>query len=372
MDQGTYEITALEKKYDRFLSPQIKIVLGGEKLNPTQIPITSLTVELSAEGAAGGCSFTVESLYDYEKQAWKKDLADKVKAGASLEIFGGYKNDSTVKPIFYGYVDDYVMLHSNQGAPQIVVNGIDGFGYLMSCREPIHGGEKKSKNIVEEVLNKAKKAGFCKSTTVDTAGSMVSDPYSIPVVKEKISDFRFLNLLAGRYGMTLTGINGELIFDDLWKKTAPIIKLTMGRGLLSFRRRVSLKNQVGKVIIWGKDVNQKFIEGAADSVTLSGKGKSAAQLVPALKDSVRREYSEYVRTAEECKYLAQVRLNKLSTELVFGDGMCIGIPELIPGRFVTIDGVGDTGGSYFLSKVVHTFSREGYYTRFEVKGAKVP
>jgi len=372
MDQGSYEISNLEKKYGGFLSPQIKIVLDGEKLDPTQIPITNLSVELSAEGAAGGCSFTVESLFDYEKQAWKRDLADKVKAGASLEISGGYKNDKTVKPIFYGYVDDYMLLHNNQGAPRIMVNGIDGFGFLMSCREPIYGGEKKSKNIVEEVLGKAKKAGFCKSTTVDTSGTMTSDPYSIPIVKERVSDFKFLHLMADRYGMTLTGINGELIFDNLWKKTTPILKLTMGKGLLGFRRRVSLKNQVGKVIIWGKDVNQKFIDGSADSVTLSGRGKSAAQLVPALKDTVRREYSEYVRTAEECKYLAQVRLNKLSTELVSGDGMCIGIPELIPGRFVTIDGVGEAGGDYFLSKVVHTFSREGYYTRFEVRGAKVP
>ena len=57
--------------------------------------------------------------------------------------------------------------------------------------------------------------------------------------------------------------------------------------------------------------------------------------------------------------------------LVSGEGVCIGIPELIPGRFITVDGMeSETEGVYFLSKVTHSFTAEGYYTRFEVKGAK--
>ena len=153
MDNGTYSISDLEKKYDGFLSPQIKILLDGDKLDTAQIPVSRLEVELSADGAAGGCSFEVESLFDYENQVWKQDIAKAVKAGASLEIYGGYKNDDTVKPIFYGYVDDYMMVHSSQGAPKILVNGIDGFGFLMSCREPISGGEKKAKDSAEEQMS---------------------------------------------------------------------------------------------------------------------------------------------------------------------------------------------------------------------------
>ena len=49
----------------------------------------------------------------------------------------------------------------------------------------------------------------------------------------------------------------------------------------------------------------------------------------------------------------------------------MGLPELIPGRFITIEGLdGDTVGDYFITKVRHQFGSGGYLTQFEVKGAK--
>ena len=56
---------------------------------------------------------------------------------------------------------------------------------------------------------------------------------------------------------------------------------------------------------------------------------------------------------------------------ISGEGECIGIPELIPGRYLKIDG-GDelTNGTYFLTKVYHRFRTDEYTTAFEVKGAK--
>lgn len=348
------------------MGPSVEITLGGKKLDTTKIPVTNLEVELSAEGAAGGCTFTVDGLFDYENSKWKNDLAKTIKPGAKLEVSGGYV---TRYPLFYGYVDEFSMEHSNAGAPRLTVSGIDGLGYLMSCQEPYYGGKKKGKEIITEILKKSVSAGFAKKVDVD--GSHALKEYETPLVKDQVDDFKFLRVLAQRYGMVLMGINGELIFDALWKKSESILKLTMGKGLLSFQKRVSLKGQVGKVVIWGRDAQQKFIKGEASSIKTGGKGKSAAQLVPGLKTAALREYSEFVRTNDECKRLAQARLDGIAMGLVSGEGMCVGIPELIPGRFLTIDGLEDEAeGVYFLSKVTHSFTTEGYYTRFEVKGAK--
>ena len=49
----------------------------------------------------------------------------------------------------------------------------------------------------------------------------------------------------------------------------------------------------------------------------------------------------------------------------------MGLPELIPGRYITLKGFDkSTADKYFISKVTHEFSEDGYYTSFEVKGAK--
>ena len=272
-------------------------------------------------------------------------------------------------PLFYGYVDEFTMEHSNAGAPRLVITGIDGLGYLMSCREPYYGGKNKNKEIIKEILQKSVAAGFAKKVDVDGTHALVE--FVTPVVKEQVDDFRFLRILAERFGMVLMGVNGELIFDALWKNSSPIIKLTLGKGLLSFNKRVSLKGQVGKVVVWGRDINQKFIEGTANTVKTGGSGKSAAQLVSGIKNAALREFSEYARTKEECTRLAQARLDGIAMDFVFGEGKCVGIPELIPGRFITIAGMEDeVEGVYFISKVIHSFTTEGFYTTFEVKGAK--
>lgn len=366
MDKAKYDIATLEKKYDNFLAPSVEITLGGEKLDTSKIPITELTVELSADGAAGGCTFVVESLFDYEKSEWKNELAKSVKVGTKLEVKGGYVQRY---PLFYGYVDECTMEHGGEGVPRLLISGIDGLGYLMSCNEPIYGGKTKSKEIIKDILKKSVAAKFAKNYTVDSV--CVLKEFQTPLVKERMDDFQFLQLLARRYGMVLMGVNGELVFDALWKKSESILKLTVGKGLLSFHKRISLKGQVGKVVVWGRDVNEKFIQGMASAVKTGGKGKSAAQLVPSLKKTVLREYSEFAQTKEECKCLAQARLDGQAMNLVSGEGTCIGIPELIPGRFITIDGLeSESEGVYFLSKVTHSFTTEGYFTRFEVKGAK--
>ena len=361
---------ALERKYDNFLAPSVEIRLGGQVVNTQSIPIQSVEVELSAEGAAGGCTLVVDSLFDYENSRWSNEVSRLVKAGAKLEVSGGYMKER--KPLFSGYVDEYTMEHSGAGAPRIILSALDGLGYLRHCRQPYYGGKKQGKAVVQELLKKSVSAGFASGISVDAGMRTFGSPdFTAPLVKEQMDDFKFLRLLAQRYGAVLMCLNGELIFDALWGSTSPILSLTVGQGLLSFQKRVSLKGQVGQVEVWGRDENHQFVQGSAASVSVGGTGSTAAQLVPALKDCVLREFSEYARTQAECKRLAQARLDGIAMGLVSGEGTCVGIPELIPGRYLSIRGMEEQAeGAYFLSKVVHSFTLEGYQTRFEVKGAR--
>ena len=363
MDTGSYTYKDLDKKYDGFSAPAYEISVGGNVFEGNKVQISSLEVEISCDGRAGGCSFHVEGQYDQENRRWLNNLVNTVKAGAKIEIKGGYVKK---KSIFYGYVDDYTIVFDSEGAPNISVTGLDGLGYLMSLREPLYAGKKKPAEIVKEILNKSVSAGFAKSVTLGTLTG-----FETPIVKEQIDDWKFLNLMAQRYGLSLFCVAGELILDNVSSKTSPILTLSLGRGLDSFQKRVSLAHQVGKVEVMGRDVNQKPVKGVADSVKAGGSGKSAAELVPGLKQAVLREYSEYARTQDECKLLAQNRLDGIAMGLVSGGGTCVGIPELIPGRYLTIEG-GDVqaNGNYFLTKVRHIFDDDGYKTEFEIKGAK--
>ena len=360
MDQATYTYTALAEKYQQFAAPSFEVTLGGSVVEN----ISELEVEITADGTAGGCTFLVEGLYDHTQSSWPESLLRQVALGARLTVSAGYVKR---REIFYGCVDEYSLEFDEDGAPRVKVSGIDGLGYLMSQREPLYAGQRQAADVVRAILNKSVSAGFAKSVTVGTLKGFVT-----PIVKEQVDDWRFLNLLAQRYGASLLVVDGEMIFDTAMDHTAAILTLTAGLGLRRFQKRVSLANQVGQVEILGRDVNQKPVKGAASSVSVGGSGKSAAQLVPAYQKAVLREYSEFVRTQEECRALAQARLNSIAMGLVTGEGQCVGLPELIPGRYLTIDGSDDqVNGTYFLTKVRHLFSNEGFETVFEFKGAKV-
>ena len=363
MDKGSYTFQALSTKYEDFRGPAFLIKINDTALNSAEMPIASLEVELSADGSAGGCHFAVESLYDFAQSKWINNLAKTIQVGAKLEVTGGYVKQ---EPLFYGYVDEFSMEYSGSAPPRLSVTGVDGFGFLMSCQEPIYGGKKKPQKVVEDILTKAVSAGYAKSKTV---GNLTG--FEVPVIKEKMDDFKYLRLLAQRYCMSLFAVAGELIFDNVVGNSSPLISLTVGAGLLDFQKRMSLQGQVGEVEIWGRDENQKFIKGTANSVSIGGAGKTAVELAPKFKQTALREYSEYVRTEKECMELAQARLDNQALNFVSGKGNCVGIPELIPGRYLSIKGLGDEAeGNYFISKVRHQFTGSGYYTQFEVKGAK--
>lgn len=305
----------------------------------------------------------MDSEYKSEASRWVHDFDKSVKAGEKLVVKGGYVEK---KELFYGYVDEYTFSYSGEEGQKIQITGIDGLGYLMNLREPLYAGQKQPKALVETILQKSVSAGFAKSIKV---GALTG--FETPAVKEQVDDWSFLNMLAERYGMSLFVVDGEMIFDEVLSSTSPILTLSSRLNLRTFTKRVSLAHQVGKVEVWGRDVNQQPLKGTADSVTAGGSGKSASQLVPALKNAVLREYSEFARTQKECETLAQNRLNSIAMGLVSGEGSCIGIPELIPGRYIAIEGLDDgSDGSYFISRVRHRFDSSGYSTQFEFKGAK--
>ena len=363
MDTATYAYTALSKKYNGFIAPACEITIGGRTIKGNTKLVPDLEVELTADGTASGCSFTIDGQYDVAGSRWKDDLDKAVQVGAKLIIRGGYEKQTE---LFYGFIDDYAFSLTSDEAPKVRVTGVDGLAYLMNLREPYYGGQEKAAQIVRRILNKSVSAGFAKRVTVGT----LSD-FETPIVKEQIDDWRFLNMMAQRHGATLLYSNGELIFDQVTASAAPVMTLTHNSNLRSFTKRVSLAHQVGFVEIWGRDVNQKAIKGTAKSVSV-GSGKSAAQVVSSLQEAGLREYSEFVRTEKECQTLAQNRLNGIAMGFVSGEGSCVGIPELIAGRYLKIDSDDPTiRGTYFLKTVRHSFTLDGYTTAFEFRGAKI-
>ena len=364
MDTGAYQFKSLEDKYGGFRMPAFEVYLGGSKLDSSKFHFSSITVDIDAGQGAGGCSFTIEAQYDYEGSRFHNSLLDLVQVGKKIEIKAGYVEK---KSIFFGFVDDYTVQYTSGAAPSVSVNGIDAKGFLMNARDQKYMNEKSTATVVKEILNDCVSKGYAKKVSV----GVIRD-FDAELVQDGMDDYRFLCFLAQTYNFTFMVVNGEIIFDNLMKQTKSILELTLGVGLLSFSKTVSLRDQVGKVVVYGIDPKtMKPISGEANRTSVAGAGKEAGDLARGFDSIVEKEVNYFVQTPEECKELAQARFDQKAYSFVSGRGQCIGIPELIPGRYITLKGFDKTvSDQYFISKVTHEFNADGYYTTFEVKGAK--
>ncbi len=364
MDKGSYKFDDLEKKYEGFHAPAFEVTVGTKKLDTSKIHFSSITVDIDAGSSAGGCSFTIEAQYDYEKSKWDNSILTIIKVGEKIVIKAGYVKK---KEIFFGFVDDFTINYSAKGAPSITVNGIDAKGYLMNANDDKYMSQKKTQAVVKEILNDCVSKGYAKKITV----GMIKD-YSVELVQEDMDDYHFLCFLAQNCGLSFFVVDGEIVFDNVMKNKKPIITLQLGVSLLDFSRTASLREIVGKVIVYGIDPKtMKPISGEAENISDGGPGSEAGDIASKFNGIVHKETSMFVQTAEECKRLAQARFDQFARSFISGEGHCLGIPEIIPGRFIELKGLDmKSSDKYFIHKVTHEYNADGFYTTFKVKGAK--
>lgn len=364
---GSYKFETLEKKYSSFLSPTVKIDVGGFKLGSGAIPVSRVQVEMTTENRAGSCEFSLDSVYDYETGKWSKGLLDKIDVAQLVTVELGYAESQ--KKVFFGYVDRYRVDYTAAGAPRLTVYAMDGLGVLMADREKLDYGQKTTGDIVKEILSKCQASGAVEKVTMAHMPA-----FEAPLLKEKgTSSYEFLCRMAEMSFMNFCVINGELLFKNLMENDKTLLTLTIGQNLWEFSREASFgSGTVGSVTVISNGSEDKTeLRGVAKSPSrFGGSGKTGAEKWKKLGDAPNKDIRiNALRTEDECRQIAQNILDGMSLGFVSGHGSCIGIPELCPGRYIEVAGLDKAAnGSYYLTKVTHTFAEGGYTTEFEVKG----
>lgn len=365
-ERGAYQFESLEEKYGGFLSPSFQIQVGSFRLDSAKIPISHLEVQITTENKAGMCVFTVEAMYDYETGVWSEGFLDKVDVGMSVKVEAGYA--ASRKRVFFGYVDRYRIDYSSEGAPRLQISAMDGMGLLMSSQEKLDFGKRATVDVVKELVGVCRREGIIDSSQVDQLPAFEGQF----VKEEACSSYDFLCGLAEMCFVNFCIIDGQLIFRNLMKNSAPLLELHVGRNLMEFSKIVGFSRQtVGSVTVISTGTPDKEeVRGIATVPSRYGSGgQTGAEKWKALGGTNKDIVMNFLKSAQECKLIAQNVLDSMSLGFVQGSGRCIGVPELIPGRFIKLGGLdAETNGSYFVTEVRHTFTGEGFFTEFEVKG----
>lgn len=352
---GVYSYDALVKKYGNFCVPLIRIKKDKVDLvSVLRLSILELKVTLSLE-AASMVVFKIGDIYDEEKHAFEGKVKSSFALGNIMEIELGYQ--SSALSIFKGYV---AMLGAEFGKmPCLVVTLMDVRRLMMQSGSVhiLHNVSNYS-DAFRTTMNKYSR--LC-SVSVDATSDNLENPLS-----QTQNDYLFVTgelIRNGKADREFFVLGDKAYFRIPAKMKIPIMTLQFGRELLAIKNDEEYQDL--KVEVIGFDESeQKNITGKA-SVQRGSNSKKILTTTPVLTVT-----DPTVDTQKKANEKANVIVRKKEWAARSGKGVTIGLPELVPGRFVRVTSLEKDYGdhNYYIKNVVHEVSGEDFQTVFEIGG----
>lgn len=354
MSQKT-SMKALAQRYGNFSVPAARVRIDGKEITKEcGAVLESLRVKLSLDDS-GSTDFSLVHVYDAESRSFQEKVKKLVKLGSRIKVELGY--GSELVEVFAGFI--YSIRYQIGDVPSLSVAAMDVKRLMSENQKHYYNYEKnKSSEVVEEIL-KTYKPMFTKATIKTTQEEKNPD------FEQNGSDLDFIQTLCRRCNREFLVCGSNLYFRESKSVKDPILVLENGGGLLSFSREVLYRDETLVVVVRKDDKDILRAERKIPQSTDVDKDEVNSLGIP-----VRRYIVE-----TDIKTISQVedRLDKecldIKKQSQSGSGRCIGIPDLIPGRYIRIEKMDrKLDGKYYLKQVEHTYGSDGFETSFEVGG----
>jgi len=359
------EFKQLQQDYKNFYAPNFKIKVDGDDLLKENVEVFGVTVNNTLEGA-DDFSFTVNNPFDSKSGEFEYLKNGLFELENYVEIKIGYTDKLVV--ILEGLITSVDVSFPANGISQLTVKGFDWSHIMMKEKYSNNWGRGDLPGkYIEIARTLANDYGF------DVKPENVVDTTERPkqIKQHEESDWDFLKKkIADKIGYELFVFRNDFYFrPPADNKEDVITMLEWGKSLISFSPTINSANQVSEVQVRGWDpANQKPIIGKAgkgDEHGRDGNRQSGGDVVQEVK---RHFWRPNVASKDEAEEIAGSIYNKLSEGFVKGNGECIGLPEILPGKNIMLKGLGNKFSKpYYIEKVTHSISTSGYKTNFSVK-----
>lgn len=345
---GTYTYDELVKAYDNFCTPAAAIYVGNSAENiitAKNTAIDSIQLVLSSEETAA-LSFEITNVFNLTNHSIKNEMKDMFSPGTIIKAALGYGSNLTT--VFKGYVTEYRTIYRED--PVIHVTAVDFRKLLMeNRREKYKYAENTYSKIFEQII---------------TNYSGLYDTLHVDAVEEKAelmqssTDYQFIkDELCKWADRSFFVAGGDVYFKKKDESKSPFLELEWGKNLISFYSGKSYCNeQIRAYSSQGdKTGNMCSTDIKTDDDTPSLTSQTSVEeweLGGELDNRILQNWLE--RRAEE----KRMRMKTAG-------GSVVGMPELVPGRYIRIKGVDSSdAGVYLIREVRHSFDDSGFTTDF--------
>lgn len=351
---GTAQYSSLENKYGNFVVPALKIKLNGSDLvAKNDLTILEMTVTLSLE-SAGMAVFKIADAYDVEKHSFDSKIKGLFKLGMVMEIELGYLSSTTA--VFKGYVAG---LGAEFGdTPLLVVKLMDARKLMMTSgiRKQLYD-DKNYSDVFKKVMGRYSK--LC-SIEADATTDNLTAPIS-----QNSSDYNFVRnelLKKGKSEREFFILYDKAYFRKPRSNKTPIMSVTLGRELMRLSTMADYLDSEIEVIGYDRQ-NCK-------SISSKVKVRSIENGTPVMSPAQQQFFIDPDADSEEkAKTRAACIADKMQMDSCYAEGELIGLPEIVPGRFLEVEDVDSmVDKSFYLSEVTHFLTESSFRTMFEATG----
>lgn len=368
------DYNAFKAKYNDFSFPIATIEMNGKPLaakagNP--IAINNIHVELTSGFEASLATFRIFNVFDTSTGQFRyDDLKTQIFMGSSVSIFLGYIEAQ--EPVFVGFAAGVAFGYEDGDMPYIEVTAMDIKSIMMGGTYSYQLTATSYGDAVSEVFRrtgyeKLKAAGGITALNIsDTPDKGIGGPgagasaETIEMVAE--SDYEFVVKAAKKFNFEFFVDRGEVVFRKAKSNSASLASIGVSSGILSFHVEYSLTGLVSSIEARSSNPGDgKLISASGKREgTISTSGK-AGQIIG---DASKVYIDPTISTQEQAAARVDSLMEKMKYRLGSLEADCVGIPDLVPGRFIEVTGLGSPADNrFYLTSVVHDITPErGYHT----------
>lgn len=372
---ATYEYEALKEKYGFFDEASIVIKVNDSELTSEKkgFPVGDVVIDLTSGYEASIAEFSIFDVYDLSQNEFLIERVKKyILIGSKVEIELGYRRATTL--VFCGVITRVNFLYETEGIPCIRVSAMDVKGIMMAGSYDRQLKATNFSDAVTEILKrtayeKLRNSGVITKITVeDTPDKRMEHTETNNATNKTIemvaeSDYEFVVKAGKRNNFEFFTECGNVIFRKAKSDQKILMEIDPTMGLRGFDISYDITGVVEKVIVRGMDVSKaKVIKSEKKFSNAISQGNKAKAV---LKGSQKVYIDSTISSKEEAQTRVESIMEKMSYR--YGSLNCelIGIPELMPGHFIRLFGLG-TGANnkFYLTKVRHEYNLEGRYLVF--------
>lgn len=368
---ATHKYSDLKNKYGNFEYPMVVLTINGKEFgkNKYNFIVSDLEVELTSGYEASIATFCLYNTFEQEKSQFRtKEVKDYILLGSSVEIAMGYGNQARM--VFCGFISRVNFFHELGEMPGIRVTAMDVKGIMMANKYSRQLTANSFGEAVKEILNKGpymkmSNSGLIKNIMVSdtpdktmTATSKESKASDRTIEMVAESDYEFVVKAAKKYNYEFFTECGNVYFRKAKQNAETVMEIEPTEGIKSFDVEYDVTGLVETIKARSTDVSKaRVIEESKKFNEKISMGNKAKKLI---KKSEKIYVDPTITSKEEAQYRVESLMEEMSYRFGSLECDCIGMPELMPGKFLVLKSLGEpVENKFYLVKVVHRINDEG-------------